>query len=148
MCQFAAEQFHFRNFNARSHLATTTQTFHVVSTTFRMDCMATNVTVHTWRQEKITKKTSLSSSANGLLWMETSFPKASIQTMLNETYAVKGCFCGASFRFIHRGRVFMIEVWTFNHDKHYLWRNLLLCRGKLSVRMYGYPMSQRPTLFI
>ena len=32
---------------ARSHLATTTQTFYVVSTTFEMGCMVTNATVHT-----------------------------------------------------------------------------------------------------
>ena len=32
---------------ARSHLATTTQTFHVVSTTFGMGYMVANVTVHT-----------------------------------------------------------------------------------------------------
>ena len=44
-----------------------TQTFHVVGTTFGMGCMVTNVTVHTWRQGKMTKKTSLSSSAKGPL---------------------------------------------------------------------------------
>ena len=43
-----------------------TQTFYVISTNFEMGCMVTNVTIHTWQQEKLTKKT-LSSSANGPL---------------------------------------------------------------------------------
>ena len=47
---------------ARSHLATTTQIFDVVSMSSEMGCIVINETVHTWRQ----KNTSLSSSVNGL----------------------------------------------------------------------------------
>ena len=56
----------FQNFRVRSHLATTTGIFDVVSIFFmssEMVSMVTNVTVGTERQ----KNTSLSSSANGPL---------------------------------------------------------------------------------
>ena len=53
-----------QKFGVRSHLATTTQSFYVVNTTFEMGCMVTNFTVQTWRQKNNGKKASLSSSAN------------------------------------------------------------------------------------
>ena len=51
-------------FRARSHLATATQIFVVVTMSSKMGCIVINVTVRTWRQKK---NTSLSPSANGPL---------------------------------------------------------------------------------
>ena len=44
-----------------------TQIFYGVNTTFEIGCMVTNVTIHTWQQQKMTKNKSLSSSENGSL---------------------------------------------------------------------------------
>ena len=41
-----------KRFRARSHLATAMQIFDVVSMSWKMGCMVTNITIRTWRQKK------------------------------------------------------------------------------------------------
>ena len=77
LCWLSDWDFHLKfkwQYKARSHLATATHIFDIVTISSEMGCMVTNVTVHTWRQKKDIIVARCEWALSKLLWVVKSVP--------------------------------------------------------------------------